>query len=135
LFLNRVGHKMLVNTNNSFRICLVASYFTSALEVAVKERCLRKGIVIFIFKIYRFSVGGVYNFSLFPPPLCVVFSYCLTLKVFDPIDAKSEDMVFSRNHGQNTHQGSNSYCDNLRWVKYVIFGFYGTCRNSYVFFE
>jgi hypothetical protein len=25
-----------------------------------------------------------------------VFSYCLTLKVFDPIDAKSEDMVFSR---------------------------------------
>jgi hypothetical protein len=35
---------MLPVTNNSnFRICLVASYFTSALEVAVKERDVLKG--------------------------------------------------------------------------------------------
>ena len=30
-----------------------------------------------------------------PPRLRVVFSYCLILKVFAPIDAKSEEMVFS----------------------------------------
>jgi hypothetical protein len=57
---------MLVTNNSNFRICLVASYFTSALEVAVKERdvCVRDSHIHL--KIYRFSVGnnGVYNFAL-----------------------------------------------------------------------
>ena len=77
---------------------LVASYFISAADVAVNDKDVWVNGYPYLFlkaTASGYEIIGLMISRSFPPRFLVVFSYCFRLNVFAPIDAKSEDIVFS----------------------------------------
>src|SRR6218665_2592374 len=75
------------------------SNLASAFDVAVNDRevCVN-GYLYFCLKATAsgYEMIGLIVFLRLPPSICCEMSYCSTLKVFAPIEAKSDESVFSR---------------------------------------
>ena len=76
----------------------VASYLISAADVAVNDNEVWVKGYPYLFlnaTASGYEIIGLMITRSFPPRLRVVFSYCFRLNVLAPIDAKSDEIVFS----------------------------------------